>query len=128
MSRLALHYGITDVGLAKTCRRMNIPRPGRGYWQQLAAHVKVKRAPLPKGSEHSQWTFLERVENVEKRMPKPPPPAPSDVPIPETLHGAHEAVQKLASLLSRADAGDYDRLAVGERVLEHDARPIGGSS
>jgi hypothetical protein len=48
MTRLALNYGISDVALAKTCRRMNIPRPGRGYWQRVKAHVKVKRTPLPK--------------------------------------------------------------------------------
>ena len=28
--------GISDVGLAKICRRLNVPRPYRGYWARLA--------------------------------------------------------------------------------------------
>lgn len=30
MSVLAPRLGISDVGLAKICRRFNVPRPGRG--------------------------------------------------------------------------------------------------
>lgn len=29
---LARQYGLSDVGLAKTCKRMSVPVPGRGYW------------------------------------------------------------------------------------------------
>ena len=37
MSKLARELDISDVGLAKACRRHNIPRPARGYWAKLAA-------------------------------------------------------------------------------------------
>lgn len=37
MQTLAAKYGLSGVGLAKTCRRMNIPVPGRGYWAKKAA-------------------------------------------------------------------------------------------
>lgn len=37
MQTLAARYGLSGVGLAKTCRRMNIPIPGRGYWARKAA-------------------------------------------------------------------------------------------
>ncbi len=30
--QLAKQYGISDVGLAKICKKMKIPRPPRGYW------------------------------------------------------------------------------------------------
>jgi hypothetical protein len=30
--QLAKKYSISDVGLAKICRKMKIPRPPRGYW------------------------------------------------------------------------------------------------
>jgi len=42
ISQLSKAYGISDVGLAKICKRMEIPRPPRGYWSKL----KVGRAPL----------------------------------------------------------------------------------
>jgi len=32
ISTLAKKYGLSDVGLAKICKRHSIPLPGRGYW------------------------------------------------------------------------------------------------
>lgn len=46
-AQLALHYGLSDVGLAKACKRYRIPRPPRGYWARLRAGKPVKRTPLP---------------------------------------------------------------------------------
>jgi hypothetical protein len=45
--RLAKEFGISDVGLAKVCKRHNIPRPPRGYWARLANGQRVKKPPLP---------------------------------------------------------------------------------
>jgi hypothetical protein len=48
LSRLAPRCGITDVGLAKLCRRLNIPIPGRGYWRKLETGKRApRRPPLP---------------------------------------------------------------------------------
>jgi hypothetical protein len=46
--KLSQEFGISDVGLAKLCRRHKIPVPGRGYWARLAAGQKLRRIPLPK--------------------------------------------------------------------------------
>jgi hypothetical protein len=43
--KLAPTYGVSDVALAKTCRKLKIPLPGRGYWAQLAAGKLVKKRP-----------------------------------------------------------------------------------
>jgi hypothetical protein len=44
----AREYGVSDVAIAKTCRKLNIPVPGRGYWAKKAANRPVKpRPPLP---------------------------------------------------------------------------------
>lgn len=51
ITKLAKKYGLSDVGLAKICKKYNIPRPPRGYWAQKAAGYKVKRLPLPPGDE-----------------------------------------------------------------------------
>ncbi len=48
---LAREWGISDVGLAKICKRHNIPRPGLGYWAKRQAGVKVQQKPLPKGDD-----------------------------------------------------------------------------
>jgi hypothetical protein len=48
MWTLAPRLGLSDVGLAKTCRRMKIPVPGRGYWAKKQAGYAVRRTNLPK--------------------------------------------------------------------------------
>jgi hypothetical protein len=45
---LAREYGVSDVAIAKACRKLHIPLPGRGYWNKMAAHWPVEpRPPLP---------------------------------------------------------------------------------
>lgn len=51
MQRLSKEFGLSDVGLAKLCRRHKIPVPGRGYWRRLETGQKVARSPLPKIKE-----------------------------------------------------------------------------
>ena len=48
MSRLAKEYGISDKGLAKICKKLNVPVPPRGYWATIRSGIKLKRKPLPK--------------------------------------------------------------------------------
>jgi hypothetical protein len=45
IQHVAKRYNISDVGLAKICRKLNIPRPGRGYWAVKAAGKTVPRQP-----------------------------------------------------------------------------------
>ena len=45
--QLAEEFGLSDQGLAKICRKFEIPRPPRGYWAKLEAGKKVEQAPLP---------------------------------------------------------------------------------
>lgn len=47
MRTVAQRLGISDVGLAKKCRRMNVPVPGLGYWAKKAAGKRVRQMPLP---------------------------------------------------------------------------------
>jgi hypothetical protein len=50
MWKLAPEYGVSDVALAKTCRKLQIPVPGRGYWAKAAARNHTEsRPPLPPG-------------------------------------------------------------------------------
>ena len=47
MAKLAKKYGISDVGLAKVCRKLAIPLPRRGYWAKKEAGQAVEKLPLP---------------------------------------------------------------------------------
>jgi hypothetical protein len=47
MQKLAKEFGLSDVGLAKPCRRHCIPLPGRGYGARIQFGQKPERARLP---------------------------------------------------------------------------------
>ena len=47
MTKLAAELGISDVGLAKACRRHAVPAPPRGYWARLRAGQNPDQTPLP---------------------------------------------------------------------------------
>jgi site-specific recombinase XerD len=52
VSEIAARLGVSDVGLAKLCRRAGIPVPARGYWARTEAGQAVEPVPLqepPKG-------------------------------------------------------------------------------
>lgn len=51
MARLAKEYGISDVALAKICKKLNVPYPGRGYWRRKETSKAVKQLPLPPNSD-----------------------------------------------------------------------------
>ena len=48
LSQLAMDFGISDVALAKRCRRLGIPIPGRGYWARVDTGQNLYRPTLPK--------------------------------------------------------------------------------
>jgi hypothetical protein len=47
LRKLAKEFGISDVGLAKVCRRHSIPLPGLGYWARVQFGKNPGRTPLP---------------------------------------------------------------------------------
>jgi len=47
LSRLAKKYKISDNGLRKICKRMNIPIPAMGHWQKIQYGKKVIITKLP---------------------------------------------------------------------------------
>lgn len=68
MRVLAKRYGISDVGLAKACKRLNVPFPKLGYWSKLRHGKKVRHPILPPISEG----VLEKVEIIPKEPKKKP--------------------------------------------------------
>lgn len=47
VTSVAQRLGMSDVGLAKLCRRHGIPLPARGYWAKRAAGQAVTQTALP---------------------------------------------------------------------------------
>lgn len=45
-SQLAKDFNMSDSAIAKWCRKMEVPKPPRGYWAKKKSYVKVKKTPL----------------------------------------------------------------------------------
>ena len=64
---VAQEYGISDVALAKICRKLDVPKPGVGYWRRKELGFATKQTALPKLKDPPK-KFVSRVY--------PPTPAP----------------------------------------------------
>jgi len=72
MLSLSKKYAISDVGLRKMCKRMDIPLPKQGYWQKIKAGQSIPMTDLPENYEGSlEVTLFLRSEenNIENMMP-----------------------------------------------------------
>jgi hypothetical protein len=69
--KLAAKYGISDVGLAKACKRAGVPVPPRGHWARIRHGKKSAQPPLPP-AEPGQSETVE----IEPAANKLVPPAP----------------------------------------------------
>lgn len=47
IQKLAVEFGLSDVGLSKACKKADIPVPERGYWAKKAAGKSTIRVALP---------------------------------------------------------------------------------
>lgn len=67
--RVANRFGVSDVAVAKACRKYQIPLPGRGYWARLKAGQKLQRPPLPQlsqpGFQQVSFTPGQKLPNVD---------------------------------------------------------------
>lgn len=56
MTKVAKEYGISDVALAKICKKLNVPYPWRGYWRRKETGKAVKQLPLPPNADPTKQT------------------------------------------------------------------------
>ena len=76
MLKVAEEYGVSSVALGKTCRKLNIPVPGRGYWAKVANGHRVESKPaLPK---MDNVPVIYRSHAIEKR-PRPTDPQDTEL-------------------------------------------------
>lgn len=108
---LAKRYGISNVWLAKVCKRNKIPRPGRGFWAQKYSGRNIKNTPLPQGEK--DWTiaitgFTHNIRNTEKRVS----PFTIDttlkrylkgISVPEALTDPHPLIRESLKLLNSCE-------------------------
>ncbi|MEX2577413.1 MAG: hypothetical protein WD342_00020 [Verrucomicrobiales bacterium] len=110
--KLAKRYGVSDVALAKICRKMNVPRPYRGYWSRIQAGQHPKRTPLPRAkadihthefTRRDSTATLSRVRNPEKKQAEFRNP----IVVPSRLTKLHPLLEASRTELERGDRNFY---------------------
>src|SRR5262245_48774707 len=93
---LAREYGVSDVGLAKICRRYQIPLPGPGYWSKRA-HGKASAPPsLPPSNDDE-----EIIITGDQYPALPSVPGIPEV-VPTTIHSSVAKTNKLLAAAPRS--------------------------
>jgi hypothetical protein len=70
MTKLAKEYGISDVALAKICKKLNVPYPWRGYWRRKETGKTVKQLSLPANTDPTkQMITIHRTIKPESVVP-----------------------------------------------------------
>jgi len=127
---LAKQFGISGVGLAKACKRLKVPVPGRGYWAKKAVGTRVTRIPLPALPPNDAVTPRETVfQPAQETLPPPPLTGPvaqqvafeadpaNSIAVPEALHSAHPLVRATREALD--SSGKKEARSVGDRQAHH---------
>ena len=102
MRTVAAGLGISDVAIAKQCRKANIPVPNRGYWARKQAGKRTIQIELPprfpgasdrvggSSRDHYYWHGSDWAEEFLK-VPVPPVPT-----FDEEMSSIEERARKLA--------------------------------
>lgn len=90
-SRIAPRLGISDVGLAKVCRKYHIPRPWRGFWREKETGRNPRPSKLPPWPKH----LGSEPEAITFRSAPPMGETPQRPPEPESVR-AQQAYEALA--------------------------------
>lgn len=116
MRTLAGEYGVSDVWLANICRRLDVPRPGLGYWARIQHGHKPRRIPLPPRKELPEKATITATPDRPATAGAPPAsrPVPPDVPVAEDLANPHPAVRTLRKALRESRVFDGVLSLVGK--------------
>lgn len=126
---LAKEFGMSDVGLAKVCKKLSVPKPYRGYWQLLEAGRKLAIPPLPPVREGDQTQATLSPEYYRVNF-KPEDPKVLDridaerlpenrIRVAESLDVPHRLVRNTRALLRRGKPDDCGRLYCWDRNENH---------
>ena len=111
VTKVAERLGVSGVTVGKWCRKLGVPRPGRGYWARKAAGQRVRQPPLPppkKGqdryvspprSERRTAPSTEDIPGLE-RFECP-------IPVPDSLEIEHHLITKTRRAIKGARSDEY---------------------
>jgi hypothetical protein len=123
MLTVAKSYGVSNVGLAKICRRLRVPIPWRGYWEKVRNGEQIKKptlAPLRSG-EQEEYVVERYVKptvdpehKAEFELAAAREKAPEHrIMVPPTLVQPHRLVVQAEKSLRKGRRDEYGRFSPG---------------
>ncbi|MEA3213205.1 MAG: hypothetical protein QOE70_6262 [Chthoniobacter sp.] len=103
-SKLSADFGISDVAIAKRCRKLNVSPPPRGYWAKVEAGRKPRKPPLPPTPE-------ELFEQAARQ------PVGQALPLPGKAAQLHPLAVELMQALDAGKLDSQKRTSIVERTL-----------
>jgi len=100
--KLAPDFDISDVAIAKRCKKLNVPRPSPGYWAKVAAGQTPSKTPLPPTNEE---VFAKEARN----------PMPKSLPLPTRTAPLNPHASELLNALNRAELDSYKRARLHDK-------------
>jgi hypothetical protein len=121
---VAKRYGISDVGLAKVCRRYRVPKPGPGYWALRQAGKAPATPPLPAADNPALETISFQAGDPSSSAPDVPEYDREKDPewlitVPPDLRSTHPLVKAAAAALHGAAKGPRQSVRWQERYRAH---------
>jgi hypothetical protein len=115
---VALEYGISDVALTKICRKLDVPKPGVGYWRRRELGYATTQTALPK---------LKDSKRLVSHIRSPEPTPTISEPTIELKPGSvsvrrHPLVQQTERALAQAGHDQFGRLVGDWQVPRLDLR------
>lgn len=114
MTALGKEYGVSSSYLARVCKRLNVPRPERGYWAKLAVGKAVDQPALPVARPEDELEWCKEGVSRKIRQSRPVPPS-------KKLRKTVRASQKLS--LHRLINGAKAHFVVGRKTDEGYLKP-----
>lgn len=95
---IAKEIGVSDVALAKACRKAGVPLPNRGHWAILKSGRTIKAPLLPAlRQDQADSICFTVLENPLPKQPKVEIPAGPLIEIPPELIRPHRLIAELKS-------------------------------
>lgn len=117
MVKLAKEFGLSDVGLAKICKKYNIPRPPRGYWARKAAGYDMKQFPLPPGENETIIITPNPYSKNRDHVSSMPDSIQLEEPIivPDRLSSPHPLIKQTSEILNGRQPNDVGIIVVPKK-------------
>ena len=114
---LAKEFGMSDVGLAKICRKHDIPIPPLGYWRKKETGNKVVPPPLPAAKNDLETLDIYVRDRLPPELAALAAEPAAEIAIPAEL--SHEFVTRTEKLLTSGKENEKKLIVPKDGTLSH---------